>query len=452
MHFVGVLIGGLSWNSMLFPTTSALICAIFFTVILLEDFKLKELTITSSLKILIKCLVSCALSLLLFSLLIAYVPVFRRGYLDLKFHSLLVSAIFTFVYSAFFSKYNRHDKYLMGFVFMYMQQSGHFVINGALSRLFFPELSWSFNDKLTFFIYPIFLLLILVILKKYVTRDKYEKPKFSWFPVSITLVITFTITLIFFSKCAYDNELYDIYITILVICQAANILSYYLTFAWTRSYTERLELTALSLKASDDFEAMERDKQLHENIRSMRHEMKNHLVLMQLLIAQKEYDKLDKYFEELCGTQYSVLTTVCSGNTVIDTLLNNAISTFNIDNIKLEIFINITRSLNISDTDLCSLISNLLSNARKAALRSKTPLVSISIKTENDFLFISVNNSINSSVLAVNPNLETTKDDNINHGFGIKTIKSVVNTYNGKVFFDENDGMFNVSIMLILPK
>ena len=67
------------------------------------------------------------------------------------------------------------------------------------------------------------------------------------------------------------------------------------------------------------------------------------------------------------------------------------------------------------------------------------------------FLSILCENSLRedqATLLMRNAELETSKADKKNHGFGIKNIKSVVQNYGGEVTFNVIDDMFSVSVLI----
>ncbi len=61
---------------------------------------------------------------------------------------------------------------------------------------------------------------------------------------------------------------------------------------------------------------------------------------------------------------------------------------------------------------------------------------------------ILVSNSIETSVLTDNENLETSKKDKELHGIGIKTIKEIVKKYDGMIQFYEEEKEFCCHILL----
>ena len=57
-------------------------------------------------------------------------------------------------------------------------------------------------------------------------------------------------------------------------------------------------------------------------------------------------------------------------------------------------------------------------------------------------------NSIKDSVLAANPDLNTTKVDSEHHGIGINNVRLLVNHYQGLIKFEEDEGYFIVKILI----
>ena len=102
----------------------------------------------------------------------------------------------------------------------------------------------------------------------------------------------------------------------------------------------------------------------------------------------------------------------------------------------------------IDSVDFSSLLTNLLDNAIHAAANSDKRQISVSISKKRGYEAISVRNSINSSVLAVNPDLHSTHAEPEKHGMGIKQIRAIIEKYNGLLDIYEEDLVFCVNVML----
>ena len=72
----------------------------------------------------------------------------------------------------------------------------------------------------------------------------------------------------------------------------------------------------------------------------------------------------------------------------------------------------------------------------------------------NNFGFLSGQNQsiillvLKTSVLAANPDLNTTKVDSEHHGIGINNVRLLVNHYQGLIKFEEDEGYFIVKILI----
>ena len=59
--------------------------------------------------------------------------------------------------------------------------------------------------------------------------------------------------------------------------------------------------------------------------------------------------------------------------------------------------------------------------------------MSLEITVRNDYRIIICRNTILSSVLSVNPDMKTTKDDETLHGKGLNILRSIADKYNGTI-------------------
>ncbi|HSH34949.1 GHKL domain-containing protein, partial [Schnuerera sp.] len=69
-----------------------------------------------------------------------------------------------------------------------------------------------------------------------------------------------------------------------------------------------------------------------------------------------------------------------------------------------------------------------------------------------NYLFIEISNPTLFNPIDEEGKLETTKKDSKNHGFGIKSIKGVVEKYDGILNYEYNEGKFILNIMLPIGK
>ena len=111
----------------------------------------------------------------------------------------------------------------------------------------------------------------------------------------------------------------------------------------------------------------------------------------------------------------------------------------------------------IESMDMGSLIDNLLMNGIEACedIGGKRE-VGIVIRKENGVVEIEAENTIKQSVFSTNPEMVSTKKDSHRHGFGLDTIRKIVEIYDGQYSFWEDQGedslWFVQNIYLNIPK
>lgn len=133
----------------------------------------------------------------------------------------------------------------------------------------------------------------------------------------------------------------------------------------------------------------------------------------------------------------------------MDAVINNNLTRCAAKGITTKCLID-TQFVSESDVDVSILLSNLLDNAITGCINAERPMIEITMKTKKSLTQISVANSISESVLDKNPNLETSDSDKSMHGLGIKSVKSIVHSHNGRIDFTENNGKFIAEIWLNL--
>ena len=192
--------------------------------------------------------------------------------------------------------------------------------------------------------------------------------------------------------------------------------------------------------------AMNKEREL----RRFRHDYNAHMTAISGLLANGEYDKLQEYIKSM-GYFKEKFNLVNSGNIITDAVFNQYKELCDKDNIEFEISGKLPENFNMAETDLCVLLSNLISNAYEAALKSEKErrIVSVEIRNSDEDIFIDVSNSVNGEVMFKNGLPVTDKPDRKNHGFGVENILEVVERNGGYVEWKQLDkGRFTAEIML----
>jgi len=322
------------------------------------------------------------------------------------------------------------------------------------------ELFWALGDGYRWGEYftPAVVALIIFTSVWYLRKFSNEKLMFTSLSPAILIVLISVISF-FLTMVARSVELGEFSKLLNVLLPlsflALEYLSYYLYHMVGIEYSAKLEATALGQKEDLDREMMQVSLRNYEELHEMRHEIKNHMTYLGVLCNQGDLQGVRRYLETASDATESLFSFVECGNDIINAVMNHAISQAKASGVKVETTIVVPPQLPFNELDLCSLLSNLMDNAIEAACQSgaENPSVSVSIRPQQDYLFLRVTNPVDDSVpKSSRLSLNTIKNNPEAHGYGTKIIRRIAERYHGSVKFDIRDDRFVVDVMLLLAE
>lgn len=240
--------------------------------------------------------------------------------------------------------------------------------------------------------------------------------------------------------------------TFLLISTVCLAIAYGIIFYLIKniSRSNKIESENAILKIEKDYQKQKYEDiiQQSEQIKKLRHDYKNNLLVIRSLAENNDFEKIAEFVSNGIELINSTKTHIKTNNEVINAIVNTKISASLTQGIKVN-FISISDFDGIDDFDLCNLISNLFDNAITAVSNCENKIIEIKIAKKDDLYTIKVSNTISESVLKTNPELITTKSNHINHGYGIKIIKDIADKYNGEIDYYEEEGMFYFLVHLL---
>lgn len=221
------------------------------------------------------------------------------------------------------------------------------------------------------------------------------------------------------------------------------VIVYYISKLEKQNQETQFSLQKLEMEQSNYVQLNEVAKE----IKIIRHDLKHDYLLIGSYLENKNYSKINEIVKSRIKDIHEGTNTINSANELINTIINYKLMIANSKNIEVSCDLNVSNKIYMKDYHLNELLSNLIDNAIENCSKND-PKINIIIN-EDVFLYIEVINSIDVSVLNTNPNLITNKKGDI-HGHGVKSIKRIVNEYNGNIKFFENGLKFHVSIIIPL--
>ena len=203
------------------------------------------------------------------------------------------------------------------------------------------------------------------------------------------------------------------------------------------NYRIKLELDKMEKEYSAQID--DKLKQLH----SLRHDMKNHLIILYGYAAKNETDHICAYINRIAD-DLSLTNTVDSGSHIVSALIAEKEKIAKSQNIRCDINIS-TPDINIDDFSITTIIGNLFDNAIKAASECGHGWIRFALTQTGSYMNIVIENSYSGNIVESNGEFTSTKSDKLlPHGIGIKNVRKVVSDLNGQIDFSYTDGYFSV--------
>ena len=170
-----------------------------------------------------------------------------------------------------------------------------------------------------------------------------------------------------------------------------------------------------------------------ENIRKVRHDLRNHFTVIKGKLQEGEVKSCEEYIDEIYPAIESMGNLVHTGSAVIDYLINTK---FSVDK-EIQIIVSgFTEYFgDIEDADLTSMLGNILDNAFEAVEKisdAQNKRIELYFLKKNLNRIILCQNSIEGSVLQSNKELRSTKRGK-DHGLGHRIVQTVTEKYGGFV-------------------
>lgn len=264
---------------------------------------------------------------------------------------------------------------------------------------------------------------------------------------SIFPIITLVVGIILIG--GFGTDIDPIYSVIGVIAEIllviANISVFYIFERYARKTNIQfeLQLEQEQLKIQSQYLEDKIEKQIL-SAKEM-HDLKNELFAIKQLLLNNTDAGINK-IDEMCQVVEGMQSIVYTSNTSIDSLINSKKKEIDSNSINFKCDCYISGFDEINDMDLCILLGNLLDNAIEACLKLEcNKNIRLNFKQVDNFLNIIIKNTYNNEN---NEELSTTKDNKLNHGYGLKSVKAIVEKYEGDFQVIKDDSYFTISILL----
>lgn len=197
---------------------------------------------------------------------------------------------------------------------------------------------------------------------------------------------------------------------------------------------------------------IEHIEKIYEEMRGLRHDLGNHLTVIEKLAENGNTEELVSYTRDLGVSFERLQPKIKTGNAVTDVILSETASRCEREGILFESAFRYPENIDINPFDMSVILTNALQNAVESAEKIMGSAVRIRSVQRDGVFIINIRNTIDHR-RPVNDEglLESSKHEN-GHGYGLKNIRSIAAEYKGDIELrqDEIDGelQFILNIML----
>ncbi|MDE7253131.1 MAG: GHKL domain-containing protein [Acetatifactor sp.] len=229
---------------------------------------------------------------------------------------------------------------------------------------------------------------------------------------------------------------------------------------------EKLQNELLAIQIESTEKHIGQVEGLYRNMRSIRHDMTNHILTLERLYAGNNVQEAIDYGKELKSALSLIAGEIKTGNPVTDVILQELKSEAEKRKIDFQTDFYYPTGTNINAFDVSVILNNALQNAMEHIMnfplenagKNETPHISVHSYHRNNAYMIEISNSCNGNLQWDEerglPVTSKEKKDGHGygqtHGYGLSNIRMVARKYSGDIAIDLKDDEFRLSIMLMM--
>jgi len=235
-------------------------------------------------------------------------------------------------------------------------------------------------------------------------------------------------------------------LVLIISCGTIFFLCLYQNIHYEYSRQQRSEIEQLIWMRNIQDAQIEQMMLADNAIREVKHDIKQHVLVIETLAEEEQYDDLKKYCKHLVADSLKKMDKMYCDVPPINAILNNMILQAEKKNVEVILDFHSTPLVEMDPFDACIVISNVIKNAIEASERGDVIQLITHKFQERDYMLCE--NRIHKPILMEGGKIVTDKNDKKTHGFGLRNIENTVRKYGGKVLYQSRSDTFRVEIVI----
>lgn len=225
-----------------------------------------------------------------------------------------------------------------------------------------------------------------------------------------------------------------------------------LLFRITKQYEKEKKLAQVTAEQAELLEKkyVELNNAYSANARLF-HDFHNHIGMIRKLVVNGKNEETVAYLDDLQAPVKELTDSKWTGDDAIDYLINGKVAAAKEYGIEMQLQVEYPRNSDIKSVDMCTIIGNLADNAieaTKQVTNAESRFIKLAIRRINQMLIIKVENRFESELRTENGQLKTTKMEGGIHGWGIRSVRTAAEKYEGTVQTSQDGNVFKVVVTL----
>ncbi|HEX3037611.1 MAG TPA: GHKL domain-containing protein [Oscillospiraceae bacterium] len=293
-------------------------------------------------------------------------------------------------------------------------------------------------------VYHIFIILLNKIHIKMLSRLQYLF--FLLFPV-FSIVNIFT--LMAFS--VQTPMAVALILVTVIITIGLNLFIAYLFEFISKSNELENQLNLFQQQASIQYDYYNNLEKEYQQMRKMRHDVRNHLQMLEKLYQSNEKQMADQYAKNIYEMMDTLRQKKYCDNTMLNIIMNDKTRIAELNQIQFDCNIGNINVDFIAPIDLTTIFANLLDNAVEGCKKlDGNRFIKLLAEPFHDFININISNSFSGDVVKKGDRYLSTKA--AHEGIGIPNVIQKVEKYGGNLMIHTDQNVFTVNIVIPVIK
>ena len=182
-------------------------------------------------------------------------------------------------------------------------------------------------------------------------------------------------------------------------------------------------------------------------VRTLRHDLRNHLTALRGLVELGEDERALQYMDQLADSPALRGGKRLCENDAANAVLSAKAEAMGRSGLTADFSVSLPKALPLAEVDLCALLGNAADNAMEAAERAEDKTVLLRCRAEKGLFMLRVENAYAGDL---SPDLATTKADKSSHGFGLAGMREIAERLGGSLETRAGGGRFQLVVCLPL--